>query len=182
MPPFDLILANLPYIPTGDIDRLPVAASFEPRLALDGGADGLSVVRRLVLCSARLARPGRHRAPRDRLRPGAGRGSGRGGWPANGAAKSSPTCRAGLDWPTSNGAPAARSPGSGAGRALMVEPRLPVRLIALDIDGTLVGEDLVLGERTVAAVAEARRRDIAVSLVTGRMATSARAFRRSVWA
>lgn len=49
VPPFDLILANLPYIPTGDIDSLPVAASFEPRLALDGGADGLSVVRRLVL-------------------------------------------------------------------------------------------------------------------------------------
>lgn len=47
-PPFDLILANLPYIPSGDIESLPVAASFEPRLALDGGADGLSTVRRLV--------------------------------------------------------------------------------------------------------------------------------------
>jgi release factor glutamine methyltransferase len=47
-PPFDLILANLPYIPTGDVDRLPIAASFEPRLALDGGADGLAIVRRLL--------------------------------------------------------------------------------------------------------------------------------------
>jgi release factor glutamine methyltransferase len=47
-PPFDLILANLPYIPSGEIDRLPVAASFEPRLALDGGPDGLAVVRRLL--------------------------------------------------------------------------------------------------------------------------------------
>ena len=46
--PFDVILANLPYIPSGDVDRLPVAASFEPRLALDGGPDGLDVVRRLV--------------------------------------------------------------------------------------------------------------------------------------
>jgi Cof subfamily protein (haloacid dehalogenase superfamily) len=55
----------------------------------------------------------------------------------------------------------------------MVEPRLPIRLIALDIDGTLVGDDLILGERTRAAVAEAQRRGIAVSLVTGRMATSA---------
>ncbi len=45
---FDLVLANLPYIPSADIEGLPVAASFEPRLALDGGADGLSVVRRLV--------------------------------------------------------------------------------------------------------------------------------------
>jgi Cof subfamily protein (haloacid dehalogenase superfamily) len=55
----------------------------------------------------------------------------------------------------------------------MVEPRKPVRLIALDIDGTLVGEDLVVGPRTRAAVAEATRRGIAVCLVTGRMATSA---------
>ncbi len=47
-PPFDLILANLPYIPTRDIDSLPVAASFEPRLALDGGDDGLALVRRLL--------------------------------------------------------------------------------------------------------------------------------------
>jgi release factor glutamine methyltransferase len=47
-PPFDLILANLPYIPSGDISGLPVAASFEPRLALDGGPDGLAAVRRLL--------------------------------------------------------------------------------------------------------------------------------------
>jgi Cof subfamily protein (haloacid dehalogenase superfamily) len=55
----------------------------------------------------------------------------------------------------------------------MVQPALPIRLIALDIDGTLVGDDLVIGERTLAAVREASRRGIAVSLVTGRMATSA---------
>jgi release factor glutamine methyltransferase len=47
-PPFDLVLANLPYIPSGDVDGLPVAASFEPRVALDGGADGLAIVRRLL--------------------------------------------------------------------------------------------------------------------------------------
>lgn len=47
-PPFDLVLANLPYIPTGDIAGLPVAASFEPRSALDGGPDGLAVIRRLL--------------------------------------------------------------------------------------------------------------------------------------
>ncbi len=55
----------------------------------------------------------------------------------------------------------------------MPDPASPVRLIALDIDGTLVGDDLVIGDRTLAAVAEATRRGIAVSLVTGRMATSA---------
>jgi Cof subfamily protein (haloacid dehalogenase superfamily) len=62
----------------------------------------------------------------------------------------------------------------------MPEPLLPIRLIALDIDGTLVGEDQVIGVRTLAAVAEAARRGIAVSLVTGRMATSALPFAESL--
>jgi release factor glutamine methyltransferase len=46
--PFDVVLANLPYVRTDAIAGLPVAASFEPRLALDGGADGLDVVRALL--------------------------------------------------------------------------------------------------------------------------------------
>jgi Cof subfamily protein (haloacid dehalogenase superfamily) len=62
----------------------------------------------------------------------------------------------------------------------MVAPELPIRLIALDIDGTLVGEDLVIGPRTRAAIGEARRRGITVSLVTGRMATSAATFARQL--
>lgn len=44
----DLIVANLPYIPSADVPQLPVAASFEPSSALDGGPDGLSVIRRLL--------------------------------------------------------------------------------------------------------------------------------------
>jgi HemK-like putative methylase len=44
----DLIVANLPYVPSGSVPALPVAASFEPVRALDGGADGLDVVRRLL--------------------------------------------------------------------------------------------------------------------------------------
>ena len=46
--PFDLVLANLPYVRTDVIPALPVATSFEPRAALDGGADGLDVIRRLL--------------------------------------------------------------------------------------------------------------------------------------
>lgn len=46
--PYDVLAANLPYVPTGEIAGLPVAASFEPGAALDGGPDGLSVVRRLL--------------------------------------------------------------------------------------------------------------------------------------
>ena len=58
-PPFDLVLANLPYVPSGDLPRLPIAASFEPSLALDGGADGLDAVRRLLaLLPAALRSPG----------------------------------------------------------------------------------------------------------------------------
>ena len=44
----DLLLANLPYVPTDVIAQVPVAASFEPRAALDGGEDGLAVIRRLL--------------------------------------------------------------------------------------------------------------------------------------
>lgn len=58
----------------------------------------------------------------------------------------------------------------------MTGPALPIRLLALDIDGTLIGEDLVLRPRTVAAVGAARERGVAVVLVTGRIATSALPF------
>jgi release factor glutamine methyltransferase len=44
----DLLLANLPYVPSHEVERLPVAASFEPRAALDGGVDGLAIIRRLL--------------------------------------------------------------------------------------------------------------------------------------
>jgi Cof subfamily protein (haloacid dehalogenase superfamily) len=62
----------------------------------------------------------------------------------------------------------------------MAEPEQPIRLIMLDIDGTLVGEDLRIGDRTRSAIAEAMRRGIAVSLVTGRMATSALPFAQAL--
>lgn len=44
---FDLICANLPYLPTARLTDLPVARS-EPRLALDGGVDGLRLIRRAL--------------------------------------------------------------------------------------------------------------------------------------
>jgi len=45
--PFDLICANLPYIPTQTLSQLPVFGR-EPTVALDGGADGLKLFRRLL--------------------------------------------------------------------------------------------------------------------------------------
>jgi len=46
--PFDVLVANPPYVPSGELATLPVAASFEPQLALDGGLDGLVVIRALL--------------------------------------------------------------------------------------------------------------------------------------
>jgi Cof subfamily protein (haloacid dehalogenase superfamily) len=59
-------------------------------------------------------------------------------------------------------------------------PGLPIGLIALDLDGTLIGEDLVLGERTIRAIRRARERGVAVSIVTGRMTTSALPYARTL--
>ncbi len=54
---FDLIAANLPYIPTKRLASLEVA-HHEPRIALDGGADGLALIRRLLMQAQNRLRPG----------------------------------------------------------------------------------------------------------------------------
>lgn len=59
-------------------------------------------------------------------------------------------------------------------------PQFPIRLIALDIDGTIIGDDGIVGARTRAAIRAAMERDIAVSLVTGRMVSSAMRFARDL--
>jgi Cof subfamily protein (haloacid dehalogenase superfamily) len=60
------------------------------------------------------------------------------------------------------------------------DPIFPIRLIALDIDGTIIGDDHEIGARTRAAVRSAMDRDVAVSLVTGRMVSSAMRFAREL--
>ena len=57
--PWDVVLANLPYVRSDAVPNLPVAASFEPPAALDGGPDGLRVIARLLdQLPAGLARDG----------------------------------------------------------------------------------------------------------------------------
>jgi release factor glutamine methyltransferase len=56
--PVDLVAANLPYIPSDEVPRLAIAASFEPSSALDGGADGLEIVRHLLAGLDAVLAPG----------------------------------------------------------------------------------------------------------------------------
>lgn len=63
---------------------------------------------------------------------------------------------------------------------LSPQPILPIELIALDIDGTLIGDDLIIGPDTRAAVRAALARGVVVSLVTGRMVSSAMRFAREL--
>ena len=59
--PFDLVVSNPPYIDSAAIDGLmPEVARFEPRLALDGGADGLDAYRRIAAAVPRLVAAGGH--------------------------------------------------------------------------------------------------------------------------
>jgi release factor glutamine methyltransferase len=54
---FDLVTAVAPYVPTADVTLLPSDVQrYEPRRALDGGDDGLAVLRRVIADAARLLR------------------------------------------------------------------------------------------------------------------------------
>lgn len=54
---YDLIVSNPPYIPTRDWVNLPGDVKREPRIALDGGPDGLMFYRDLIPSAARLLKP-----------------------------------------------------------------------------------------------------------------------------
>jgi release factor glutamine methyltransferase len=57
----DILLANVPYVPTGEIGMLPPEArDHEARVALDGGPDGLAVLRRVAAGAAGWLAPGGH--------------------------------------------------------------------------------------------------------------------------
>ncbi len=55
---FDLIVSNPPYIPSSEIDRLePEVRDYDPRGALDGGADGLDIYRNLIPAAGEFLNP-----------------------------------------------------------------------------------------------------------------------------
>lgn len=55
---FDAVIANLPYIPSAEVPEKPDPAGYEPRLALDGGPDGLNHYRKLLAAAPAMLRPG----------------------------------------------------------------------------------------------------------------------------
>lgn len=55
---FDVIVSNPPYIPTSELKTLQREVRHEPDAALDGGPDGLTVIRRLLEESPAFLRPG----------------------------------------------------------------------------------------------------------------------------
>ena len=57
----DVVVANVPYVPTDDIQFMPPEArEYEARVALDGGTDGLEVMRRVAVQARTWLRPGGH--------------------------------------------------------------------------------------------------------------------------
>jgi len=57
----DILAANVPYVPSGEVGLLPPEArAHEPRVALDGGADGLDVLRRVAATAPLWLAPGGH--------------------------------------------------------------------------------------------------------------------------
>lgn len=54
---YDVILSNPPYEPTGHVDRMPEEFHREPRMALDGGADGLDIIRKLLFQARSRLKP-----------------------------------------------------------------------------------------------------------------------------
>ena len=56
--PFSIIVSNPPYIPTAEIAGLAPEVRGEPVIALDGGGDGLDIIRRIIGGAPRLLCPG----------------------------------------------------------------------------------------------------------------------------
>ena len=140
---------------------LPIAASFEPRAALDGGRDGLDVIRALLerlpdASPTTASRCSRSAAIRDEAPAAAA--AVLPGWTA--------TSETDLAVAAGHAGASVTSPAAPA-----APPAFPIRLIALDLDARWSTMSWSR-ERTIAAVRAAVGRGVSVSIVTGRMTTS----------
>jgi release factor glutamine methyltransferase len=66
----DILVSNPPYIPTKDLDSLEPEVKCEPRLALDGGKDGLDAIRAIVASAPKMLKPGGYLALEIEYRQG----------------------------------------------------------------------------------------------------------------
>lgn len=55
---YDLIISNPPYIPSAEISHLPIDVQLEPKIALDGGRDGLQFYRQIIAAGSLLLKKG----------------------------------------------------------------------------------------------------------------------------
>ncbi|HEX4620173.1 MAG TPA: peptide chain release factor N(5)-glutamine methyltransferase, partial [Myxococcaceae bacterium] len=55
---FDVVTANPPYVKTSELDALPVEVRREPRVALDGGPDGMFLIERIARQAGEWLKPG----------------------------------------------------------------------------------------------------------------------------
>ena len=243
--PLDLIVSNPPYVPTDERAALPASVrDHEPRLALDGGPDGLALVRRLLAqapavlrnpapvtgcpgggllieiganqgeAASRLARAffphatvrvhpdlaGRDRvlevqmgqafhpveAVGQAFQPAEAVGQafqpveavGQAFQPAEAVGQAfQPAEAVGQAFQPVEAVGQAFQPVEAVGQAFQpveavgqaFQPANTIRLLALDMDGTLMGEDLVISPRVRRAIATAQARGVVVTLATGRM-------------
>ena len=177
-PPYAVVCANLPYVPTGraaaPVARDRVRADLRARRRSGRPRRGAPPDRPPAFGHG----SGRGRVARDRRGPGRrDRAGGRGADPeralhGDAGPGGSPEARA--DRPVagvSQRAQPERMDGLPAGDR--PSPAFPVRLIALDLDGTVIGPDFRISDRTAAAIRDAVSRGVHVSIATGRMASSA---------
>lgn len=54
---YDVIISNPPYVPTREMRRLPAEFKAEPRMALDGGKDGLDIIRKILVQARERLQP-----------------------------------------------------------------------------------------------------------------------------
>jgi release factor glutamine methyltransferase len=168
----DLIVSNPPYVAEGEFAALPLSVrEHEPRLALDGGPDGLAVIRRLLAQAPATLKPDGALL----IEIGASQGEAT----SRLAREHFPTATI-RTHPDLAGRDRALEVAQAFEPADRLESLSHIRLVVLDMDGTLIGSDLVVSSRARRAIATAQERGVAVTLATGRMFDFVQPFARDL--